>query len=281
MALATGVPGAPHDQPSRRRAAEATHAPALAIFLFSSFRVLVDGEPLNGRLGAKGRPLLKILAAHRDRIVSRDALMEMLWPRTDPATGAISLKVAAHNLRTILEPQKQAGSSGRWIMFQDGTYRLNPDADVWIDVECMERHWRRGAAYEAEGDLARARVEYEEAERLHSGEFLEEDIYEDWTIIRREQLRDTYLEIVSKLVDLAVRSADHRGAIAYAHKIIDADPCREDAYRTLMRSHAALNQRARAGAWYAVCRTMLSSEMAVEPSRETVHTFEALFRGPT
>ena len=39
----------------------------------------------------------------------------------------------------------------------------------------------------------------------------------------------------------------------HADKIVLADPCREDAYRMLMSSHAALNQYARAGAWYAVC----------------------------
>lgn len=251
--------------------------PTLAIFMLSSFRVLVDGLPLTRPLGAKGEPLLKILAAHRRHTVPRDALMEMLWPGTDPVAGANSLKVAAHNLRSLLEPHKATGTPGSWILFHHGSYGLNPNADIWIDVESMDRHWQQGRRAEATGDVIRARAEYEAAEMLYTGDFLEEDIYEDWTIIRRERLRDTYLEIVSRLAELAGNAGDHHAVIQYCHKIVDADPCREDAYRTLMQSHASMNQLARAGAWYAVCRSLLQREMAAEPSAETRETFENLF----
>jgi DNA-binding SARP family transcriptional activator len=269
--------GAPSEDGGASRDATAESAPSLAIYMLSTFRVVVNGVELNGRLGGKGRSLLKILAASRERVLPRDALMEMVWPDTDPATGAISLKVAAHNLRSVLEPEKATGAPGQWIVFRDGTYGLNRDASVWIDVEELERLSRRGARAEALGDTGSARAAYREAEALYAGDFLEEDIYDDWTIIRREQLRDTYLDAVSRLAELAVMSGDHREAIRYCHKIIDTDPCREDAYRALMSSHGALNQHARAGAWYAVCRTMLKREMGVDPGLETIGVFESLF----
>jgi LuxR family maltose regulon positive regulatory protein len=249
----------------------------LSIRMLSTFRVTVDGAELNGQLGGKGRALLKILAAHRNRVLSRDALIELVWPDTDPATGATSLKVAAHNLRNVLEPGKPTGSQGRWIVFRDGTYSLSHDGGVWIDVLELDRHYRAGKQAEARGEISVARAEYHEAESLYAGDFLEEDIYDDWTIIPRERLRDLYLDVVSRLADLAVTSGDHREAIRYCHKIIDTDPCREDAYRTLMSSHGALNQHARAGAWYAVCRAMLKREMDAAPGRETVRVFESLF----
>ena len=263
--------------PSGSRATAAARARKLSIFMFSSFRIALGDEPLQRSLGAKGTPLLKILAAHRRRPVPRDALIEMLWPGTDPSMGATSLKVAAHNLRRVLEPDKQPGTSGTWVLFEMGTYRLNPDADIWLDVECMEQRARQGLAFEAAGDLRRARAEYESAEALYAGDFLEEDIYEDWTIIRREQLRDVYLEILGRLAHLSHTERDHRAVIKYSHKVIEADPCREDAYRMLMESHGALNQPARAGAWYAVCRTMLQREIGTGPAPETVQVFESLF----
>ncbi len=249
----------------------------LAVFMLSSFRVVVNGTSLNGRLRAKGRDLLKILAAHRERVLPRDVLLEMLWPEADPSTAAVSLKVAAHNLRGVLEPDKENGSPGSWVVCRDGTYSLNPQGRIWIDVECLEEHWKNGRASEARGDLAAARREFEAAEQLYAGDFLEEDIYEDWTIVRRERLRDLYLELVSKLAEMAAGAGDHRDVVRYCHRIIDADPCREDAYRMLMQAHGALNQPARAGAWYAVCRSMLKREIGVDPSPETCATFDALF----
>jgi len=251
---------------------------SLKIQMLSTFRVAVNGQELNGRLNGKARALLKILAAHRDRVLARDALMEMVWPDTDPATGSISLKVTAHNLRVALEPAKPTGTPSTWILFRDGTYYLDRDSAVWIDIEEIDRLWRVGRQAESHGDAEGARVAYRGVEALYTGDFLEEDIYDDWTTIRREQLRDMYLDAISRLADFAVMNGDHRDAIRYCHKIIDTDPCREDAYRVLMSSHGALNQRARAGAWYAVCRTLLKREMGVGPASDTVKVFESLFR---
>ena len=246
--------------------------------MLSSFRVVIDGEELNGRLGGKARALLKILAANRERVLPRDVLMEMVWPDADPATSAVSLKVAAHNLRSVLEPDKAPGAPGRLVLFRDGTYSLTRDAaDVWVDIEALTALWRRASRAESARDADAAYAGYREVEALYEGDFLEEDIYDDWTIIRREQLRDMYLDAVSKLAELAVRSGNHRDAIRYSHKVIDADPCREDAYRTLMLAHGALNQQARAGAWYAVCRTMLRRELGVTPAPDTIKAFESLF----
>src|SRR5512141_2072027 len=98
--------------------AEGAESPgSLRIHMLSTFRVMVNDVELNGRLNGKARTLLKILAAQR-RVLPRDALMEMVWPETDPTTGPISLKVAAHNLRTALEPTKPSGTPSTWIVFR-------------------------------------------------------------------------------------------------------------------------------------------------------------------
>lgn len=245
--------------------------------MFSSFRVVLNGDDASSRLGGKAKALLKTLLTRPGRMIPRDALMEMLWPEKDPAAGYVSLKVTAHKLRNALEPSKRNGDQGSWIVAQDGTYRLHPAADIWVDVEAFEAHWQSGKAYEVRGDLRKAREEYQKAEALYAGDYLEEDLYEDWAIVRREELRDVYLEIVGKLAYLSMKEHAFADAIRYCHKIVSADPCREDAYRMLMQCHARLNQLARAGAWYAVCRTMLKREMEADPNSQTVSVFEDLF----
>ncbi len=246
--------------------------------MLSSFRVVLDGQPLDNGLGGKAKALLKILAASRQRSIPKEALIEMLWPGTDPRTGSNSLKVAAHNLRNSLEPDRMIGNPGTYIAANDGSYSLHPAANIWIDVEAFESHWVRGLGLEDCGASKETRVEYEKAEAIYTGDYLEEDLYEDWTMIRREKLRDIHLIILGKLAHLCAAEHAHEDAIRYCHKILLADPCREDAYELLMRSHGELNQMARAGAWYAVCRTMLKREIGSEPSRGTIDAFEDLFR---
>jgi DNA-binding SARP family transcriptional activator len=249
----------------------------LSLHLFASFKVVRGGQALNGRVGGKARQLLKVLAANSGRGTTRDAIIETLWPESDPATSLNSLKVTVHNLRSALEPDKENGSPGAFVVAQDRSYRLSPEAEIWIDVESFLHHYRQARSYEQQGEVQMAERHYRRAEELYLGDYLEEDMYEEWTILRREELKDIYLDILGKLAAMSYKSKAHADAIRYCHKIVHADPCREDAYRMLMRSHGALNQLARAGAWYAVCRTKLAREVGSPPSNETVRVFEGLF----
>jgi LuxR family maltose regulon positive regulatory protein len=246
----------------------------LAICLFSSFEAHLDGESVNSRLGGKARQLLKILAAHVKRPLSKDALIDLLWPGADSVSGATSLKVTAHKLRHALDPDR---SSGNHIIVENGTYRLNPELTIWIDTEAFRELYQRGRSLESEARTAEALECLRKAEALYRGDYLEEDMYEDWPVIRREELRDLYLDTLHRLAQLALSENAHTDVIQYCHKIVLADPCREDAYRMLMSSHATLNQYSRAGAWYAVCRTTLQREINSEPSIETMNAFERLF----
>lgn len=250
----------------------------LRLYLFSSFRVLREGQPINEGLNGKARQLLKVLAANRRRWVTKDALIETLWPEADPTSGAVSLKVAAHRLRAALDPNKRNGALGAWIAAENGTYRLNPAAPIWIDAEAFREHYERGRLLQSQGQPAAAQRELESAEALYSGDYLEEDMYEDWAVLRREELRDIYLDTLNRLMKLALSDDSHADVIRYCHKIVLVDPCREDAYQMLMRSHAAMNQFARAGAWYAVCRQTLSREMDSSVTPETTNLFEQLFQ---
>ena len=250
----------------------------LELHMLSMFHVALDGQTVNGRLGGKARQLLKILSANRHKCLPKDLLIDMIWPNSDPDAAAVSLKVTAHNLRSALDPEKTNGSPGHWVIAESGTYRLNPEASIWIDVEEFRDLYELGRRLDANGDMAGGWRAFERCEALYAGDFLEEDMYEDWTIVLREQLRDLYLDVLGRLAVLATREGVHHDVIRYCHKIITADPCREDAYRLLMRSHGALNQVARAGAWYAVCRSVLQREVGVPLSPETETEFERLFQ---
>lgn len=252
----------------------------LAICLFSAFRVFRAGSRVDSGLGAKSRSLIKILAANPTKCLPKDALMELIWPQNAPSAAATSLKVAAHKLRQALRSDQDARASSEWIVADKGSYRLNTDAAVWIDVEAFLSHYRRARALLAAGANPAARLEFEKAEYLYIGDYLEEDIYEDWTVLRREELRDLYLDTLHRLATLCMEARLHEDVIRYCHKIVLADPCREDAYQMLMQSHGALNQFARAGSWYAVCRATLYREIGSRPSMETIRTFEELFGGP-
>jgi predicted ATPase len=95
-------------------------SPANAEFRFGRFhldpvrRVLrVDGAP--ARLGARAIDVLLVLVRHRDRIVSKDELLDAVWPGLVVEENNLQVQVSA--LRKLLGPQSIATIPGRGYQF--------------------------------------------------------------------------------------------------------------------------------------------------------------------
>ena len=80
---------------------------------------------------------------------------------------------------------------------------------------------------------------------LYAGELLPEDRYEDWTISRRERLREMFLALLLDHADVLERAGDDVAAIEALRRIVVIDPAHEDARAGLMRLYARSGRRQR------------------------------------
>jgi DNA-binding SARP family transcriptional activator len=253
----------------------------ITVNLLGAFRAAIGPIDVTAWNGGRAKALFTYLVSHRKARVSRDQLIEALWPGGDQESAANSLRVAVHALRMALAAT--AGDSiplGRdsFLQFENGAYCLNPELRFYVDVEEFENHWLRGRALEIAGARDRAIQEYELAEAAYNGDFLQDDPYEEWSTLRREGLKDIILAILGRLSESAFEALDYEGCIMRCQKIIETDPCREDAYQRLIRSHALLGQPSRAHRWYEVCVRVLKEELDIGPSPETEAAYRELFR---
>ena len=76
-------------------------------------QVLIDGQPV--RLGARAFDLLLVLIKHRDRVVSKNELLEIVWPGLVIEENNLQVHVSA--LRKLLGPQTIATIPGRGYRF--------------------------------------------------------------------------------------------------------------------------------------------------------------------
>ena len=205
--------------------------------------------------------------------------METLWAECDPQAASNNLKAAVHSLRRTLSFLFHGKESYSFIQFLQGSYIINPEIELWLDVDDFEKHWMLGWQLEKEGKLPEAIREFEMAEALYRGDYLEDEPYEEWTLLRRETLKDTYLIILGKLAEYSLVAADYDGCIIYCQKILAKDQCREDAYRRLMRCYYRLGQRNRALRWYEICHRNIRSELDTEPDYETTALHQQLMKG--
>jgi len=150
---------------------------------------------------------------------------------------------------------------------------------VWVDVEEFEQRYGAGQSLERRGRLAEAMGEYEVAEGLYQGDFLEADLYVDWLIPRREGLKDSYLVILDRLSRYYLEEKRYAACIHLCQKILAKDDCREDAHRCLMRCYSRQGQRHLALRQYHLCAEALARVLDVPPMQQTMALYQQIRNG--
>jgi DNA-binding SARP family transcriptional activator len=261
----------PHPATLRRaapgRVSHVVHAQAeVSVHLLGPMSVLIDDAPVEEWSSARTRSLFGYLLTHRQPWPAREVLMEVFWPESSPKASRNSLNVAIHGLRCVLKRAKDVPV----IVYSDGTYRLHPDVRLWLDIEEFDKLVERGRLHEDVGETDQATAAYEFATGLYRGEFLADDPYEDWAALIRERLRLAYLDTLGRLSNLHFNAGRYASSGHLCRRIIEEDPCREDAYRRLMRCYSRQGQPHLALIQYRACVRALGSELGVEPDLATV-----------
>jgi len=201
--------------------------PALAIWTLGSFAVAVGGRPISPSAwqSRKARSLLKFLVVRRGVPVAREALAQLLWP--DDVMGAQrKLAVTISTVRRILDPQERYPSN-HFVASNRASLWLEVTS-AWVDLYRFEELARRGLRGDDDGPLLEA------AESLYRGDFLEEDLYEDWAAGVREGARGLYLDVVHRLAALSGRAGRWVDAAARYRRILEWDPYDEEAHLALV-----------------------------------------------
>lgn len=197
--------------------------PSVEVRTLGGFRVLRDGQLLSTSAwqSRKARTLLKILIARRGRPVPREQLMELLWPDEDPAPLGNRLSVALATLRSVLDPGKRAPGD-HFVRGQKDAVALDL-THVEVDVEAFLADVEAGLAAERQGEDAESERELERAEHRYAGDFLEEDVYEDWSIALRDEAATAYAATLRARARGASRRGDTDSAARAHLRLLDRD----------------------------------------------------------
>jgi DNA-binding SARP family transcriptional activator len=126
---------------------------------------------------------------------------------------------------------------------------------------------------EARTQLTAAVNEYETAISLYQGDLLEQNLYEEWTVLDRERLRIAYLDALDRLSQIYFSQEHYAACIGVCQLILTRDRCREDAHCLLMRCYSRQGQYHLAIRQYQLCVEALQTELDVEPMAETTELF--------
>jgi DNA-binding SARP family transcriptional activator len=235
--------------------------------------VYQDDQQINNWPSGIGKSIFKYMLANRSRPVPKEVLMDLFWHDADPDAARNNLNVAIYGLRQALRAARPDFSH---ILFEDDCYLLNPVMEVWVDAEEFLRRYEGGQRLERRGELTGAVREYEAAEGLYQGDLLEEDVYDDWPMPRREGLKDSYLFIMDQLSRHYFEQESYATSIHLCQKILTKDDCREETHRRLMRCYSRQGQRNLALRQFHVCAETLQRELDVPPMEETLALYQRI-----
>jgi DNA-binding SARP family transcriptional activator len=220
----------------------------LTLSFLASFHVSIDGAPLSIR-SARIQALLAYLALESRRAHTREALAALFWPDEPDHVAKQNLRQALYQLRQLL-----GGQTEPFLLVTRDTVQFDSTSDYVLDVSTLLHHLKQGRL--------------KEAVELYQDELLAQltggsDPFEEWLVLRREQLHILALDALHQLVEQALAQGDHGQAQHYARRQLALEPWREQAHRQLMLALARSGERSAALAQYETCRRIMAAELAV------------------
>jgi DNA-binding SARP family transcriptional activator len=207
---------------------------AVHIRTLGRFAVTVDGSPVPAGAwqSRKARDLLRMLVARRGRPVSRDELSGLLWPSEPPDRVAHRMSVALSTVRAVLDPGRTRPIDA-YVCGDAGSLALDL-ANLAVDAETFASYARYGIAHIHAQRWREAQDALAAAERLYTGDFLEDEPYDDLAVPVREELRATFLQVARALTGLSRRLGHTDDAIRRLARLLGVDPYDEQAHRELV-----------------------------------------------
>lgn len=225
----------------------------LDVFLLGRFAVALDGVELAGDRwpSLRAAQLVQLLALQPRRRLTRDEVIDALWPQLEPEAGGANLRKAVHHAR-------QALGRHDGVVVHAGEVVLWPDRPVAVDALRFEQ---RADAALAQRDPA----ECAETAATYVGDLLPGARFEPWAEATRERLRERQLQLLR--------------ASGQWERLAQLDPEDEPAHRALMQRELAAGNRAAALRWYAHLREGLRQGLGISPDAQTQALYERCIAG--
>jgi DNA-binding SARP family transcriptional activator len=240
-------------------------SPPVRVYTLGGFRVFVANRVVEDNAWRRraARQLFKVLLTRPGRRMTRDEIVELFWPESENDAAASNLRSTVYAMRRALEPS--GAEPAPEVLFGDhASVWLGADPTLWTDCEYFEQlvvdAWRTPDPLPL----------LEQASRLYAGDYLPDDLYEDWARERREALKRTWTELQFGLAQALEARADVNAALEPLQRLLRADGCDERAAQEQMKLLARHGRRPEAVRVYQRLVQSLHEELDVEPSALTL-----------
>ena len=243
----------------------------LNIQAFGGFRLVVAGREIDPGMwpGTSCLILFQYLAVHRAQgNISKDVLVEMLWPDQDPVKTGKRFNTAMSQLRRLLEPDLLPRAPSTYIVRKNDQYSLCLGPGAEFDLDLFHT-----LAEKALKSLPQNRQTAFDlgcrAEHLYKEPVFGDALFKDWYIRLKEETQTLYCKVCRMLTKISRDIKDPDSGIMYAQKLLTADPFDESMYRQLIAFFIETGRHGQAAKTFLACEKNMK-EMACALSPKTL-----------
>lgn len=214
-------------------AGQQSYTETIEIQMLGGFRIAAEGAEV-GDSSFRTRQLwnlLEYLITFRNKTISNDELIAVLWPDESSENPSNALKNLVYRIRTIFREQNIPYARDL-ILSRHGCYGWNNTIPCRIDCELFESLYKQAG----KSDLPEAqRISfYRQAIALYKGDFLPNSGYEEWTVPLTAYYHGLYLKCVYALGELLLKTQQYEEAEAVCNRALLIDQFEEQVHGMLI-----------------------------------------------
>ncbi|MBA2331947.1 MAG: ABC transporter substrate-binding protein [Actinobacteria bacterium] len=216
--------------------------------------------------GAKQRAVLAMLLLRANEIVSSDRLIAGLWGESPPETASTALHGYVSQLRKLLEPMREARTSGTLLETRAPGYALRVE-EGQLDLQRFEQLVASARRDLAEARPERASVALAEALGLWRGAPLSDLARQPFADLEVRLLEELRLAAQEDRLESDLALGRQHELIPELEALIRQHPLRERLHEQLILALYRAGRQADALQAYADTRRLLVEELGIEPRR--------------
>ncbi|OPH56000.1 hypothetical protein BC351_29345 [Paenibacillus ferrarius] len=217
---------------------------------------------------SKERELMAYLVHHRNTFVTKEKILEDIWPNANLEQVTAFLHTCIYSIR-----KKIASAGDKFkLEFHNNCYRLEMRGG-----ECDAAEFKRVTS----GEMvitSDSIGEFEKIANLYNGNYMEEDGFV-WTQEAQETYKSDYIELMRRMSDYYLSAKEFHAAGHCLRSALRQNPYLDDVNERLLLVYAKLGDRLSMVRHYERFTKLLKEELGTTPLRSTVRLFSEMYSG--
>lgn len=217
-------------------------APEIQVRLLGEFSITINGKETTNLKGRTKRVwmLIEYLLANRNKDLSLQNLIDMLWGDSECSDPLNALKNLVYRARTLLR-ELSGSDRAEFIKFDRGVYCWNNSYPCVVDTEEFVRFCKLGTdpSRSEENQIA----DLKQAIALYRGEFLPKSTYSSWVVSASAYYSTLYNESVLKVCSLLIDRKQADEVITICEAALNFAPLEESIHRVLLYAYIISGRR--------------------------------------